>query len=319
MFRVVKSADLQALDTTVRGAFLDAYRENPIYKPRWPLYATKQTSTSKKNQYPQILDAAVIREWNEGGRVVNGITIDGAEVENQLWEKTYGIDRTDLDDDASGAVREAVSRMRSMAGEYLRHPDKLCAAVLTGNTLALDGVALFSASHKVNPNDPASATFTNTASGGLTAANAADARAALLEMKAANGEPANDGVEVALIVPPAKELAARKIAQADTIIYSGTGSDSPEQNVFRGAYLVIVEPRLAASYSGGSDTQWYMTDVTDPENRGIIYQEREMVEIVSKFSPTDEDAFKHDRYVWGTRARYTAAAGNPRKILRRTG
>lgn len=316
MAALVKHADLRALDVTVRTGFMQAY-EASTYTPRWPLYATRQASTSRRNIYPQAIDAASIREWIDGERVINSLVLESASVTNQLWELSYGFRRIDLDDDLSGAVNAAMSRLRSGAGKYQRHPDKLVTACVVGNTTCLDGLALFHASHKVNPADPASATFGNTASGALTPANAAAARASMLEYKAPDGDVINEDPRI-LLVPPALELTARKVAQADIVVFSGTLTDNAESNVYKGMYDVVVDPRLGAAH-GGSDSYWYLVDATDPEDRALIFQEREAVEIVSRFSLSDPGVFDRDEYTWGTRARYTAAAGNPKKILRRTG
>lgn len=313
---LVKAADLAALDKTIKAGFMDAHGSKS-YTPKHPLIASRQTSTSKKNIYPMAIDAATIREWTEGERVRNGLVLNGPTVTNQKWELTYSIRREDLDDDLSGAVAMALSRVRSGAGKYLRHPDKLVFSVVKDNATSLDGLALFSASHKINPNDPGSATYSNTTSGALTASNLAAARAAMMELKSADGDVANEDPGV-ILVPPALEQTARKITQADSLIYSGTATDNPETNVWRGSYTVVVAPQLSAAH-GGSDAYWYLIDATDMEDRPLIFQEREAVEIVSFFSPTDDNVFELDEYVWGTRARYTAAAGNPKKIARRTG
>lgn len=314
---IVRHADLVALDRVLRGAFMGAY-ESPNYKPKWPLWAGFQNSTSKKNTYPMVLDPASIREWTEGERSYNGIVIEGANVTNQLWELSYEIPRVEYEDDATGVTRQAVSQVKSGAAKYLRHPDKLCTNVLVNNSTCFDGLALFHASHKVNPADAASATVSNTDSGALTANNAATARKVLVEMPTSEGDAANDAEKIALIVPPALELTARKIAQADIVIHTATATDTAESNVYRGMYDVIVLPRLGAAFSG-SDSYWYMADVTDPEDRAVIFQERQKVEMVSMFSPSDPAAFELDRFRWGTRARYTAAAANWHKIVRRTG
>lgn len=314
---LVKHADLAALDRTLKSAFLGAY-EGGGYTPRWPLLATRQSSTSKKNTYPSIIDAASIREWNEGERVVNGLVIEGASVTNQKWELTYGIRREDLDDDLTGTVAQAVSRVRSGAGKYLRHPDKLIFNIIKSNGTALDGVALFSASHPVNPKDSAAGNFSNTTSGALTANNVAAARATMMELVGPDGDPLNENPNV-ILVPPALETTARKIAQADEVIYSATATDTREMNVYKGNYTVVVAPHLAASFSSGSDAYWYLLDTNDPEDRGLIFQEREAVELVTLFDVSDPNVFERDEYIWGTRARYTAAAGNPKKICRRTG
>lgn len=314
---LLKHADLAAMDKTMKAAFMDAY-EGKGYTPRWPMIASRQSSSSRQNIYPSIIDAASIREWAEGERVVNGLVIEGASVTNQKWELTYGIRREDLDDDLTGTVAQAVSRVRSGGGKYQRHPDKLVFNVLKNNGDCLDGLALFHATHKVNPKEPGSATYANTTSGSLTPTNAAACRTAMIELAGPDGDPVNENPNV-LLVPPALETVARKIAQADEVIYSNTATDNREFNVYKGNYVVIVAPHLAASFTGGSDAYWYMLDTTDPEDRGLIFQEREPVELVTLFDLADANVFQRDEYVWGTRARYTAAAGNPKKIFRRTG
>jgi phage major head subunit gpT-like protein len=314
---LLKHADLAALDRTLKSAFLGAY-EGKGYTPRWPLLASRQSSTSRRNTYPSIIDAASIREWAEGERVVNGLVIEGASVTNQKWELTYGVRRDDLDDDLTGTVAQAVSRVRSGAGKYLRHPDKLIFNIIKSNGTALDGVALFATTHPVNPKDSTPGNFSNTTTGALTATNVAAARATMMELVGPDGDPLNENPNV-ILVPPALETTARKIAQADEVIYSATATDTREMNVYKGNYTVVVAPHLAASFTSGSDSYWYLLDTNDPEDRGLIFQEREPVELVTLFDLADANVFQRDEYVWGTRARYTAAAGNPKKICRRTG
>ena len=149
---LLKHADLAAMDKTMKAAFMDAYEGRAT--PRWTMIASRQSSSSRQNVYPSVIDAASIREWSEGERVVNGLVIEGASVTNQKWELTYGIRRGDLDDDLTGTVAQAVSRVRSGAGKYQRHPDKLIFNVVKNNGTSLDGLALFHATHKVNPKDP---------------------------------------------------------------------------------------------------------------------------------------------------------------------
>lgn len=313
---IIRPETLETLDITLKSAFLQAY-ESKKYTPRWERYATRQTSDSRSNYYSAIIDAAKPREWI-GERVVNGVHVIGAEVVNKKWELTYGIPREAIDDDLKGITRQAVSQIRSGGAKFAKQPDKLCVAVLTGNTTCLDGLALFHASHKVNPADPASSTFSNTDSGALTPAEAAEVRAAMMSMVDPAGDPINEGEDQVLLVPPALETIARRTAQADIIIDSGTATDNVQANVFKGAFTVVVEPRLGAA-AGGSDTAWYMVDASDPEDRAVIFQVREEVELVSLWNLTDPNVFNLDEYVWGLRARHVAAAGNPKKIFRRTG
>lgn len=313
---LVKHADLQVIDRTLKAGFLDAYN-GKNYEPKWPLVAARHTSTSRENIYPSVIDAAQVREWTEGERVKNGLVIEGARVANQKWELTYALKREDIDDDASGVVAQALSRIRSGTGKFKRHRDKLVFNVVKDNATCLDGLALFHATHKVNPRDPASATFGNTASGALTADNFDAARVAMMELKGPDGDPISEDPNV-LLVAPARETIARKILEADEVIYSGTATDNREFNVFKGRGTVIVSPYLSTAH-GGADAAWYLLDTMDAEDRGLIVQIREEVEFVSLTNLSDPNVFNFDEYVWGMRARHTAAGGNPKKIFRRTG
>lgn len=309
---LIKPDSLRALDVTVRTAFMEAYGSK-AYTPRYTSVASVQQSASAKNIYPSMIDAAAVREW-VGERVPNALVLEGATVTNQKWELTYSVQRDALDDDQSGAIGALMSRVRSGGGKFLRHKDRLVFNVLKDNGICLDGGVLFSGSHPVNPKDAGAGTFDNDiGSTALTAVNAAAVRAQMMELKGPDGEPINENPRL-IKVPPALELTARKIAEADEIVFSGNAN---ETNVFKGQYDVIVIPQLGAAF-GGSDTTWFMADVTDPEDRGLILQEREAVEITSLFNLTDPQVFARDEYQWGARARYTAAAGNPKKIFRCT-
>lgn len=309
---LLKSASLRALDVTVRTSFMDAYGST-AYAPRYPGLAAVLSSASAANLYPSVVDAAAVREWI-GERVVNPLVLEGASVTNQKWELTYSIQRDALDDDQSGAVAMLMSRVRSGGGKFARHKDKLVFNVLKNNSTCLDGLALFHDSHLVNPKDAAAGTFDNNVTGtALTAINAAAVRSQMMELKGPDGDPINEDPRV-LIVPPALELTARKISEADEIVFSGNANES---NVFKGRYTVIVVPQLATAFSG-LDAAWYLADVSDAEDRGLIMQEREAVEITAKFALDDPQVFARDEYEWGARARYTAAGGNPKKIFKAT-
>lgn len=317
MATILKSDDLKVVDRTLRAAFLTSYNSKETYTPRWPLVATRQTSEGRGNIYPFAVDAAAIREWTDGERVKNGLVIESARVDNQKFELTYTVKADDFLDDLSGSTRQLVSRLRSGAGKFQRHPDKLMSTVLKSNTVCLDGLALFHASHPIDPTNVGAGTYGNTDTGALTLANVVSTRALMLEFKGADGDPVNEDPKI-IMVPPALEGQGKKIAKAERLIYTGTASDSPESNVWQGEFTVIVNPFISAAH-GGSDTAWYLIDSTDTEDRALIYQVRLEPEIVTRFNPSDPGVFDLDQYTWGAKARHTVAGGNPRRIYRRTG
>ena len=137
------------------------------------------------------------------------------------------------------------------------------------------------------------------------------------ELAGPDGDPINENPNI-LLVAPAREKVARKILEADEVIYSATATDTREMNVYKGNYTVVVAPHLAASFTSGSDAYWYMLDTSDPEDRGLLFQEREAVELVTLFDLADANVFQRDEYIWGLRERSAVAAGNPVHIARGT-
>ena len=121
-----------------------------------------------------------------------------------------------------------------------------------------------------------------------------------------------------LLVPPALETTARKIAQADEVIYSATATDTREISVYKGNYVVVVAPPRGELHRGLRRLLVHARH-HGPRGSRAHLPGREPVELVTLFDLADANVFQRDEYVWGTRARYTAAAGNPKKIFRRTG
>ena len=257
--------------------------------------------------YATTLDCFV-----DGERVVNSLQIGEYKLTNKKYELTYGVNRDWLDDENSGALAGALMKIRSGGSKFRQHPDALVASVFAANPVSADGVALFSASHKTNPLDSASASWSNLKSSrDLVADNLAKARAEMMLYRDASGDYMAANATL-LIVPPSLEYTARKLTQAEMVpAASGTAS---ETNILRGTFEILVVPQLEAQ----SSTTWYLADVSDPNDRPFIFQTRAPLEIVAKFSPEDDNVFEREEYIWGARCRYVAGAGNPYKIAKYT-
>jgi len=235
-------------------------------------------------------------------------------VTNVKRELTYGVKREALDDDATGALRSVVSRVRSAAGKLLRLPDRLMAAALAANPTSLSGSALFADSHVI----PGTArtfdnNFTATA---LTRDNAVAMRAQMLSIRGSDDDIINTDPRI-LLVPPELEDVAIEIAFGGLKVKAGTSTTNIStvlENSARGLFEPIVAPQLS-QYSA---TTWYLIDASDLYDRALIHQVREEAELVAMFAPTDPEAFMRDEYIWGLRERSTVAAGNPVRIGRGT-
>ena len=149
MSTTFKSADLVAMDRTVRAGFSQAFSAKEGYIPWTPRIAAMETSSSAANLYPFGIDSGNFREWAEGERHVNSVGVGSVAVTNVKRELTYGVKREMIDDDMTGALRGVVGRVRSAAGKLRRLPDRLMAALLNANPTSLSGSTLFNGSHVI--------------------------------------------------------------------------------------------------------------------------------------------------------------------------
>ena len=168
---------------------------------------------SRENLYPLAMDASTIREWSEGERVFNGLVVESARVVNKKFELSYKVARESLDDDMSGTVQRLVSRLRSGAGKFRRHEDKLVFSVIrttaprstrwhcsrrrTGRHLRLLGGHVQQhrqrrADHRQPRGHPAT----------------------LQEFKGADGDPINDDPASSSCRPPSRRRRARSSARS---------------------------------------------------------------------------------------------------------
>lgn len=309
-----KPADLASLDRTVRASFAEAFSASTHYTP-WSLrVGSRETSTTASNCYYFGIDSGHFREWTEGERHIHSVGAGSMTVTNVKRELTYAVKREALDDDATGALRSVVSRVRSAAGKLLRLPDRLMAAALAANPTSLSGAPLFSDAHAI----PGTArvfdnNFTSTA---LTRDAAVAMRAQMLAIRGSDDDVINTDPRI-LLVPPELEDVAIEIAFGALKVKSGTSTTNVStvlENSARGLFEPVVAPQLS-QYSA---TTWYLIDASDLYDRALIHQVREEAELVAQFSPTAPEAFMRDEYLWGLRERSAVAAGNPVRIARGT-
>ena len=110
---------------------------------------------------------------------------------NQKWGSPTASAARDLDDDLTGTVAQAVSRVRSGAGSTSATRQAHLQRREEQRDVARR-LALFHATHKVNRRTQGSATYANTTSGALTPTNAAACRTAMIELAGPDGDPINE-------------------------------------------------------------------------------------------------------------------------------
>lgn len=305
----ITTSVLEGLNTSVRATFMRAYEGATAWHTR--LVATVP-SESASNTYPLVLDPGAVREWESGERVVRSLQLGSYQVFNKRYEKTVGINRDHVADDATGAL---LMRMRTLGEKFKKHPDRMIAGIFSDNPTGVDGVALFHASHQRNPIVPDGNTYSNLyTTRPLTKDNLAYVRAKMLALLGPDGEPLNNDPRL-LIVPPELEMVARELAQnqfiTNTLGATPAAGAATIENAMRGMFDVLVIPQLSAI----SVEDWYLADVST-EDKPFLMQPRDPLELVAQFSPGDPGVFNRNEYIWGATIRYGFGPGSPYRIAK---
>lgn len=299
---------LDDVNTTFLTKFNELYeRGGP---GSWQIF-TEIVNVSSKNIQIDLFGAfgATWREWI-GPKVYNIVRLYEQTATLKRWEKSFYLDRMDLDYDKSGALGRKIDYFLNTISFY----DKIATDVLVSNPTGYDGVALFSASH---PHGPALATQSNTTTSALSFSTFESALIAGQSFQDETSEPF-EVIYDTIMVGPKLQTVAFEIAGVDRKVWvknDGTfgaqGSTSTNivggfavNNVYEGKYKVIINPRLVGTY----DDYWYLMSTGSGPKPIVIYQGRapqayKMTEMESGLR------FQEDKFAWSLEADAVAVAG----------
>lgn len=293
MSGIARPAALEALNTSLSKAFQEAM-QTPIFSETAGM-CTTIPSTTEFNTYGWLASMGGMREWL-GARIVEGMKERRFTIYNKKYEKTVGVGVDELDD---GSVATAQFAMASIATAARVLQEDLLLAVLEGGAAATvagtcyDGQYFFDTDH---PTDlDGTGTQRNYYSTGLAldATNLKAAIAAMQSFKGENGRPLGVGQRgLTLLVAPGSWGAAIDAAEAKTISTGG-------ENILASKYNVkpVQWARLTSA------TRWFLLDLSSPGPAPFIWQPRLAPQFVSKTSPSDDNVFERDEYLWGAKAR----------------
>lgn len=218
---------------------------------------------------------------------------------NTVYAKGLAIKRTNLDDDQIGMF---LRRISDLAKRGMTHPDKLIVQALIDGasaTLGLDytGEAFFNATHAARGFQTATQSNIVTGTGTSTAQVAADLNTAMAQqlnfVDEAN-EPFHEEVRsYALVAPPALMKALKEAIKAQVI--AQTSNVQFDEVTFD----FIFTSRLTTD----SADDYYLLNTTQPDNRALIFQQRDALELTS-LQQESETGFKREQYLYKARARH---------------
>jgi len=281
----------------LRGEFFNRFGQVPtLYQD----LCTRIPSTGASETYRWLGTVPQMREWGRG-RLAKGLRAESYAVANQKYEATLEVDRDEIRDDQLGQIRV---RTQELAVRAATHKDYMLAQLLINGASSgfnsYDGVTFFNAAHVSGAsgsqdNDLApSATDANNPTTTEFKASLKAAIATMLAFVDDQGQPmALSHSGLVCVVPPSMEFAAREAVNA-TII-------SNTSNVMAGVADVKPFPFLTTA------TTWYLCK-TDTVVRPFVFQDREPVEFNALDIGSEED-FKHEKLLFGVRARYRLTYG----------
>lgn len=224
-----------------------------------------------------------MREW-VGSRVIESMSASTYTITNREFEKTLGVFRPHIETDSLGVYNPRFAMLGNVAKKW---PDQLLKATIqsgTSNT-TFDGVSFFNTAHTIDPAGTQSNNFTTTA---LSAANFDVVRAAMMNYKGADGESLNVMPDI-LLVPPQLGKTARDIVAASNLAGGATNTQNGLARVVELAEL------------GNQGTTWYLLDSSKPI-KPFVFQQRVAPQFDYLDSPTDDNVFHRNEFLYGVRA-----------------
>ncbi len=289
----ITQANLNALRVTFQRIFYSAYDVAPNW---YQNVAMTLPSAARLNTYGWMNNLPSMREW-VGERVVNNISENNYILYNKDFELTYGVKRTDIEDDAN-TLGIWNMQFEDLGKNAKKHPDQLLSTVLANgqNNICFDGQPFFGTSHPVNQYDPSLLTYSNYSASGmaLNAANYEVVRATMMNYKNSSGIPLGIRPNV-LLVPPALEVQAKRIVES-TMVPTAAGT-APEDNMLKNTATIVVAEELAAA-----PATWYLL-VTNRSVKPFVYQLRKAAEFVMLVNLTDPNVFHHNEFQFGAYVR----------------
>lgn len=254
-------------------ALRDAYASRP---GTWRSISRGRTATDFRTLYSVQAGVDVeMRKVLENGEYQQTVLSDEAE---SLRVERYGRSvlltfEAVINDDLGAFARLP----QDFARGALNLESRVAWAIINANANLSDGVALFATA----------ATRKNLASSGgvISATTVGAGRKAMWEQRPkgakASGDDFISAVPDLLVVPPALELAALQFVTAT--IPDQDGNTNP----FKASLRPLVEPRLGAAVTGGSNTAWYLFDSSLPvlEHAFLQGYEAPMVQAMDETDP----------------------------------
>ena len=302
------AAQLEALFVSFQARYQDFYQQVPTYLDR---LATTIPVTTEILRLPWMGRLLPMRKWI-GDRQVNSAALKFYDIVPELYETTFGLNKSKIDDDQWGFFANNI--LPQMAMQTRKWPDYTMVEWILANKLWSDGFQFFDTGRPVNVDDSSKGTYDNDyPTTPLTLNNYIAVRQAMMALFGEDGKSLNIMPNL-LIVPPQLEAQALHITTSE-LIAPGTFSNETTQvgsitNIMRNTAQVLVIPELSSA-----PATWYLADTSKPV-KPFVWALREAPSFALRVDPRDPVVFDRNEYLFGARARGAAGGGFPFLVSR---
>jgi phage major head subunit gpT-like protein len=303
------ASQLQALFTSFIARFQDLYSSLPA--PYIDKLANTTTTTTEVVRFPWMGQLPVVREWI-GDRKENSAALKFYDVVPKLFETTFGLDKSKIDDDQYGFFSANI--LPQMAQEARKWPDYRLVDEIQANRLWADGKAFFATDHPIHVDKPEVVGFDGNnyfsneyTSTPLNLENYAMVRQEMMARTGENGKSL--GIMPNLLVYEASnEQTALHILKSSMIAPGTFGNQTSQVGAINNPYVGTAEglliPELAYDTVNATATlgRWMLLDTTKAI-KPFGWLQREAFSFAMRTSPTDPVVFDKNKYLFGGRGR----------------
>lgn len=267
----------------------------------YPLFTEVIGTSSKVNELDLLETMPVIREWI-GSKEFQSIRASRLSATVKKYEKSFEIDRLDLQADRTGLIGRRIRAFMSQDGGRIY--DKIATDALLANPAGYDGVAVFATTH---PRGPAG-NQANTSTTALSFSQHEAVMVAGMGLRDQNGEPLGIAYDTLMVGPKLARLAQEITQSTERVLGvdasgaydSGTrvaaasvpNAFGPGVDIYGGGSMrLVVNPRLVGAY----DDHYYYFD-TSKAARPLIMFEFRRPEAIDQMQMDSEARFLLDKY-----------------------
>lgn len=308
------ATQLQALFTSFIARFQDMFTQIPTFIDK---LATTTTTTTEIVRFPWMGRLPAVREW-VGDRIENSAALKFYDVTPKLFETTFGLDKSKIDDDQYGFFSSHI--LPQMAMQARKWPDYALVKFILDNPEWADGQSFFDTQHPINVDDASVLGFDGNSyyandytSSPLTLDNVARIRQAMMNQVGEDGKSL-EIVPNLLVYEASNEQTATHIIKSDYIAPASYGNQTSQvgmvSNTMKGMFEgLLIQPL------GAAPGTWYLADTTKPI-KPFGWLLREAFSFAQRVDPRDPVVFDKNKYLFGGRGRGQAFGGFPFLVSR---